>query len=55
MVRKELQERAEVALPPYYRFITIELNSKEASSQGWLVASPARSPDLGIGTDQWSI
>ena len=23
MVRKELQERAEVALPPYYRFITI--------------------------------
>lgn len=32
MVRKELRERAEVALPPYYRFITVELNSKEASS-----------------------
>lgn len=32
MVRKELREREEVALPPYYRFITIELNSKEASS-----------------------
>jgi primosomal protein N' (replication factor Y) len=31
MVRKEMQERQEVALPPYYRFITIELDSKEAS------------------------
>ena len=32
MVRKEMQEREEVGLPPYYRFITIELDSNEASS-----------------------
>ena len=32
MVRKELQEREEVALPPYYRFISIELDANEASS-----------------------
>ena len=32
MVRKELQERKDAALPPYYRFITIELDSKEVSA-----------------------
>jgi primosomal protein N' (replication factor Y) len=32
LVRKELQEREELSLPPYVRFITIELDTKEASS-----------------------
>jgi primosomal protein N' (replication factor Y) len=32
VVRKEMQERKEVALPPYYRFITIELDSKEVTA-----------------------
>jgi len=32
MVRKEMQEREDLALPPYNRFITIELDSNDASS-----------------------
>ncbi|HEX7404495.1 MAG TPA: hypothetical protein VF307_01060 [Candidatus Nanopelagicaceae bacterium] len=32
MVRKELQEREELSLPPYFRFITLELDTKEATS-----------------------
>jgi primosomal protein N' (replication factor Y) len=32
MVRKEMEAREEASLPPYYRFVTVEMDSKEASS-----------------------
>ncbi|HUW87777.1 MAG TPA: hypothetical protein VMW30_05310 [Candidatus Paceibacterota bacterium] len=32
MVRKELQDREELKFPPYYRYISLETNSREATS-----------------------